>query len=151
MGGEGGVAGVGGVRGRGNGGAGRMTGRSSVESTSMGTREAHAFAQPPTQEGFLNRVATTVDVFPAIVEALSCYKRIHGHLKMLPTFRVAATAPWPENLWGLELGKLVRRRGRGKMMEKGGKVEGGGGRVAFYGEGEGGRICCFFVCRGVGE
>ncbi|CAM9491472.1 unnamed protein product, partial [Laminaria digitata] len=63
--------------------------------------------------------ATTVDVFPAIVEALSCYKRIHGHLKMLPTFRVASTAPWPENLWGLELGKLVRRLRNEKDVYKG--------------------------------
>lgn len=119
VGGGGGVAGgggVGGVRGRGNGGTGGMAGRGSAES-SMGAREAHAFAQAPTQEGYLNKAATTVDVFPAIVEALSCYKRIHGHLKMLPTFRVSSTAPWPENLWGLELGKLVRREKKERWRE----------------------------------
>ncbi|CAN0537630.1 unnamed protein product, partial [Ectocarpus sp. 8 AP-2014] len=53
---------------------------------------------------------STVEDFPRIVEALSCYKRVHGHLRMIPAFRVPPNAPWPESLWGMELGRMVRGR-----------------------------------------
>ncbi|CAN0042984.1 unnamed protein product, partial [Ectocarpus sp. 12 AP-2014] len=52
---------------------------------------------------------STVEDFPRIVEALSCYKRVHGHLRMIPAFRVPPNAPWPESLWGMELGRMVHR------------------------------------------
>lgn len=63
---------------------------------------------------------STVQDFPRIVEALSCYNRVHGHLRMIPGFKVPPNAPWPEHLWGMDLGRMVSQlRGR-----KGG----GGGR-----------------------
>ncbi|CAM9248048.1 unnamed protein product [Ectocarpus fasciculatus] len=52
---------------------------------------------------------STVEDFPRIVEALSCYNRVHGHLRMIPAFRVPPNAPWPESLWGMELGRMVHR------------------------------------------
>ena len=97
------------MRGRGGGGA-----RRSAEAPT-GAREAHATAQAPIYDGYSRSATTsTVDLFPDIVEALSCYKRVHGHVKILPTFKVPASVPWPENVWGMELGKLVSRGGGGE-------------------------------------
>lgn len=97
------------MRGR---GMGSVNGRSSVESpsTSMASRDAYAaFAQAPPAEV----ASSTAEAFPEIYEALSCYKRIHGHVKVSASARVPNNAPWPENLWGMELGKMVRPSGRG--------------------------------------
>ncbi|CAM9763675.1 unnamed protein product [Pylaiella littoralis] len=52
---------------------------------------------------------STLQDFPRIVEALSCYKSVHNHLRMIPAFRVPPNAPWPETLWGMELGRMVHR------------------------------------------
>lgn len=90
------------IRGRGVGRA-----RSSAEA-SIGAREAHATVQAPTYGSFSRASASsTVEAFPDIMEALSCHKRVHGHVKIWPTFKVPSSTPWPENLWSMELGKLV--------------------------------------------
>lgn len=108
--GAGGIAGGGGGgsgsrgRGGGTGGVGGVAGRGSAESA-MGAREAHTMEMAQAQ---VSLKATTVSIFPEIVEALSCYKRIHGHVKVEPNFRVPMSAPWPETLQGMELGKRVR-------------------------------------------
>lgn len=128
--GEWGSGGGGGVSGAGAGGTptggGRRGrgGRGSSES-SAGAREAHAYAQaaaaPVAEERDTDRFldldrpedkpnVSTVEDFPRIVEALSCYKRVHGHLRMIPAFRVPPNAPWPESLWEMELGRMVRDR-----------------------------------------
>lgn len=129
--------GGGGLSGGGGGGLRGRGSRGSAES-SMGAREAHAYAQaasaaPPEavaaaeeerdsdrdrdRDRFLDldsraeggRASTsTVHDFPRIVEALSCYKRVHGHLRMIPGFKVPPNAPWPEHLYGMDLGRSVR-------------------------------------------
>lgn len=141
-GGGGGISG--GLRGRG--------GRGSAES-STGAREAHAYAQaasaaPPEavaeeerdadadRDRFMDldsrpeggRAGTsTVHDFPRIVEALSCYKRVHGHLRMIPAFKVPPNAPWPEHLYGMDLGRMVRQ-----SVDGGGRCRRGAGRVMFW-------------------
>jgi hypothetical protein len=38
---------------------------------------------------------------------LQTYKQEHGHLKVPAAFVVPSTEPWPEELWGTELGTTV--------------------------------------------
>lgn len=87
----------------GAGGVGGVAGRGSADSA-MGAREAHTMEMAQAQ---VSLKMTTLRIFPEIVEALSCYKRIHGHVTVEPTFRVPMSAPWPETLQGMELGKRV--------------------------------------------
>eukprot|EP00752_Nemacystus_decipiens_P003968 g3634.t1 len=116
----------------------RRAPRGSAES-STGAREAHAYAEaaasaaPPEvvaeedrdadadwdrdrsldvdsgPEGGGRSGTSTVSDFPRIVEALSCYKIVHGHLQMNPTFKVPPNAPWPEHLHGMDLGRVIHR------------------------------------------
>lgn len=160
----------GGLAGGGGGGGGGLRGRGVRGSTesSTGAREAHAYAQAAAsaapaeaavaaavdeeergadtdRERFLEggRASTsTVQDFPRIVEALSCYKRVHGHVRMVPAFKVPPNAPWPEHLYGMDLGRMVRQGwlgvGKGEYLAVGGVGGGEGGRAEGGKEREGG-------------
>lgn len=113
------------------GGIGGLSAASSsmppVSSTSGARRrEAHSTAQapmreteawsPPSPPASQSQPPTpppadpnTLEAFPLIVEALSAFKRIKGHLNVPPRFEVPMEAPWPEDLGGMELGKKVRQ------------------------------------------
>lgn len=132
-----GIAGGGGAAGAGAGGMRGRGGRGSSESSAAGAREAHAYAEAAaaaavapvaadeedrdsSSDRFVGMdrpedkagggVLSTIQDFPRIVEALSCYKSVHGHLRMIPAFRVPPNVPWPEALWGMDLGRMVSGR-----------------------------------------
>ncbi|CAN0389494.1 unnamed protein product [Discosporangium mesarthrocarpum] len=54
-----------------------------------------------------------------LYEALSCFKTLKGHLNVPPKFEVPAETNWPDDLWSMQLGKMVR-----------GRVGGGGDMIA---------------------
>lgn len=76
---------------------------------SSSRREAHSVAQAPLKEAPWSSPASspTLGVFPIIMEALSYFKRIEGHVDVPPRFEVPSEAPWPEDLRGFQLGKKV--------------------------------------------
>lgn len=100
------------------GGASSFNGSGGGGGSSSSRREAHRMVEAPLKEigwppspsdasasGGVS--SSTVEVFPVIMEALSCFKRIAGHVNIPPRFEVPDDVSWPEDLRGMQLGRKV--------------------------------------------